>query len=76
MAECITKTQLLREARRVYGDELVSVAEEKYFSERHFRFTTEVILKKFRSGVFVQTLSRAEARRMTLAALKAAGDAR
>lgn len=75
MTKRITKAAILREARRVYGERLVSIKEEKLFSERPFRYTTAILLHR-QYGVYVQASSRAEASHMTLAALQAAGSAR
>lgn len=74
MSARITKAAILREARRVYGERLVSIKEEKLFSERP-RYTTAILLHR-QYGVYVQASSRSEASHMTMAALQAAGSAR
>ena len=82
MAERITKAQILREARRVYGrardPELYETdAGSMAFTER--RCVCEVhceVQYGLATVVLAAGTSRAESRRMTMAALKAARDAR
>lgn len=73
MSTRITKQQLLREARRVYGD-VVEIREGEGGGDQPL--ITEVILEGWMMPVWVRGRTRAEARRMAMAALRAAGSAK
>ena len=73
MAERITKAQILREARRVYGSDLRPA--DLFLQPRELGWEVKLFAGSHLM-LLVRAASSDEARRMCLAALKAAGDAR